>query len=52
MLYPANMLWRFHLPPMTEYPWISILGSETASAVMVMRGTREAIAEYLSAEFS
>jgi hypothetical protein len=28
---------KFHLPPITAYPWISILASGTASAVMVIR---------------
>jgi hypothetical protein len=28
---------KCHLPPITAYPWISILASGTASAVMVIR---------------
>ena len=29
--------WKYHLPPITAYPWISILASGTASAVMVIK---------------
>jgi hypothetical protein len=37
MLRPPARFGRCHLPPITAYPWISILASGTASAVMVIR---------------
>jgi hypothetical protein len=37
MLRPPARFGKCHLPPITAYPWISILASGTASAVMVIR---------------
>src|ERR1700730_12817607 len=37
MLPPPARFGKCHLPPITAYPWISILASGTASAVMVIR---------------
>jgi hypothetical protein len=37
MLRPPARFGKCHLSPITAYPWISILASGTASAVMVMR---------------